>query len=244
MSDYSDRPARRPRRRDRDDEDEVTLRRRSRQPEQVPAPVLPLIYGIASCLLSCLGPVGLALGGLAFYRANVALGELPDDRRGDSARSTMALARILGGVGMALSGVALVVALVLNFVSPRTGPNGGQPVAQQQPPPQPRQPQQPQQQRPVPGGQQPPAPKKPAPKPKPKPVQVTYHVVGDPPPDQQADRVRQALAAIPEIDPASVEVTASEIRFRMPPRTVHTPIYRAIEKLGYRVKSTTSTPVP
>src|SRR3954464_7282908 len=123
MSDYSDRPTRR-RRRDRyDEDDDPAPRRRSRQAEQVSAPVLPLIYGIASCLLSCLGPVGLALGGLAFYRANVALGELPDDRRGDSARSTMALARILGGVGMALSGVALVVALVLNFVSPRTGTN-------------------------------------------------------------------------------------------------------------------------
>ena len=256
MSDYTDdAPPRRAERRDRrrydEDDYDDRPRRRSREPEQVPTPVLPLVYGVLAILFSCMGPVALALGGLAIWRANMALDELPDSRRADSARSRMNLARILGVVGMGLGAVALVGALILNFVSPRTPANDPKPPAQQQPPvqqprpqQQPQPPQQPQQQRPQPPVQQPQnPPQKPAETPRPKGHQMVYRVTGNPTPDQQADRVKQVIGALPGVDPASVEVSDSEIRFRIAAGRELTQANDAMRKLGYQVQSTASTPL-
>src|SRR5690348_1648433 len=135
MSDYTDRRPRRSRREDDyDDYDDAPRRRRSYEPEQASAPVLPLIYAIGSVLFCWTGLVGLALGGLALFRATVALADLPGGRRGESARGRMNFARILGGVGMALSLVVLVIAVVLNVVGSRNN-QFAQQAAQQGPPP-------------------------------------------------------------------------------------------------------------
>jgi hypothetical protein len=113
-----DRPRRRRPSRDVEDEDEDRpRRRRSRDVEPAATPVVPMVYGILSILLSCIPIVGGALGGFAISRANAALDELPGGKRGRAARKNMGLAKVLGTVGMCLSLVVLIIALILKIRS-------------------------------------------------------------------------------------------------------------------------------
>ena len=111
-------PLRRPRcGRDEDEEDDRPRRRKGR-PRDIAAPMLPMVYGVLSCLFSCAMPVGFALGALALAKANQAMNDLPDSRRAEAAERSLRIAKILGVIGMCLSTVLLVVAVVLNIVSP------------------------------------------------------------------------------------------------------------------------------
>jgi hypothetical protein len=77
-----------------------------------------MIYGILSCLFSCMGPVGIALGGIAWAQANQAIADLPNSRRAEDAEKHLQIAKVFAGIGMCLSGIMIVFALILNFASP------------------------------------------------------------------------------------------------------------------------------
>ncbi len=235
-------------------------RRHSREDEHVAAPTLPMLYGIFSCALCCTGPVAFALGGLAFVKANAALGELPAGRRGESARKSTEFARILGGIGMCLSTIALVVAVTWNVVDPQRGKppvaQGPPPPANQNPPPPAtkEQPPPPVKEKPPPTKQNPPLVKENAPpvneKPMPKIVieppkffLVSYKVAGNPTPAQQADRVKQALDATAGVVPGSVEVFENEIRFRLSQNNLVPVADTVTKKLGYKITGTTTAPI-
>ncbi len=111
-------PSRQPPEPDEEDEEEDRPRRRKRPPRDIPAPMLPMIYGGLSCVFCCVMPVGFALGALAMSKANSAIDELPNSRRADAAYQNLRIAKLLGIIGMCLSGVMLVIALVLNVLSP------------------------------------------------------------------------------------------------------------------------------
>jgi hypothetical protein len=99
------------RRRDRDDEDDEDDRLRIRRPVDVP--IRPLVYGVGACLLFCAPPLSLAMSVVAIISAAEGAGDLPSGPRGDAGRGRMNLARTLAFVGMGLSGVATVVAILL-----------------------------------------------------------------------------------------------------------------------------------
>ncbi len=105
---------------DEDSDDDRPRRRRSRDLEDAPAPASPMVYGILS-IVFCWGIIiGLALGGLAISKATAALDELPSGKRGRAARKNLGIAKVLGTVGICLSLVMLIIAIVLNLRSPRS----------------------------------------------------------------------------------------------------------------------------
>ncbi len=109
-------PAKRQRRddddEDEDDDDAPRKRKRSREVEQVATPIAPLIWGLLALVLPC-PIVGLAIGSIAFAKANAELGNLPAGRKGQSARRNMKIAMGLGVVGCILSVVLSVVMLII-----------------------------------------------------------------------------------------------------------------------------------
>lgn len=99
----ADRP--RPRRRRQHDDD----------PDSVSFSSAPLVYGILACLLSCVPLIGALLGYLALNKANAEFDRLPGGKRARAARKQLRLAKTLGIVGICLSGVVFVVALVVRI---------------------------------------------------------------------------------------------------------------------------------
>jgi DNA-directed RNA polymerase subunit RPC12/RpoP len=97
---------------DDDDNDDDDRPRRAREVPQVATPIAPLVWGILAILFPC-PIVGFAIGGIAIYRANEALGELPAGRRGHSARRNMMIAIALGIIGCVASAVLSVVVLII-----------------------------------------------------------------------------------------------------------------------------------
>jgi predicted Zn finger-like uncharacterized protein len=93
-------------------------RRRREEGTSISPPILPLVFAALAILFSCAPIVGAALGVLAFNRASAALDDLPGGRRAQSARTLLNIAKIMGIVGICLSAVMLIVAVVLNVVAP------------------------------------------------------------------------------------------------------------------------------
>jgi len=115
------RPAsRRPR--DEEEDDDEPRRPRRRRPrdddqDSVSFSSAPLVYGILACLLSCSLVIGLYFGFKAIHTANAELDRLPGGKRARAARKQLQLAKTLGVVGMGLSGVMCVIAIILNVTS-------------------------------------------------------------------------------------------------------------------------------
>lgn len=112
-------PSRRPRDEEEDEDDEPRRprRRRSRDDDEdsVSFSSAPLVYGILACVLSCAPIIGFILGSMARNKANAEMDRLPRGRRGQAARKQLQLANILGIVGMCLSVVILIIAVVLTI---------------------------------------------------------------------------------------------------------------------------------
>ncbi len=97
---------RRPRRRKRNDDD-----------DGVSYSSAPLIYGILSCVLSCSLLIGWYFAFKAINGANQEMDRLPGGKRSHNARKQLQLAKTLGVVGMCLSGVLCVIAIILKVVN-------------------------------------------------------------------------------------------------------------------------------
>ena len=78
----------------------------------------------------------------------------------------------------------------------------------------------------------------------PKFSQMIYLVEGAKAPDQQPARVREVLGAVRRIVPGSIEVSPTEIRFRVSRGSNLDGVNSGLQKLGYQVKNTTSTALP
>jgi predicted Zn finger-like uncharacterized protein len=105
-----------------EEEEERPRRPRPRRPrdddrEDISPSMAPLVYGILSCVFSCAPLIGFILGVLARSKADAEMDRLPGGRRARAARKQLQLAKTLGIVGMCLSGVALVVAVVLRITN-------------------------------------------------------------------------------------------------------------------------------
>jgi len=110
---------RRSRRKVEEEEEERPRRRRPRDDdrEDISPSMAPLVYGILSLVFSCAPLIGFILGVLARSKADAEMDRLPGGRRARSARKQLQLAKTLGIVGMCLSVVVLVIAVVLNVRS-------------------------------------------------------------------------------------------------------------------------------
>jgi predicted Zn finger-like uncharacterized protein len=116
------RPSSRRPRGEEDEEEEDHPRPRRRRPrdedrDSVSFSSAPLVYGILACLLSCAPIIGFILGSMAMSKANAEIDRLPGGKRSRAARKQLQLAKTLGVVGMCLSFVMLILAIVLNVMS-------------------------------------------------------------------------------------------------------------------------------
>lgn len=112
--------SRRPREDEEDEDDDKPRRRRRPRDEEdngVSYSNEPLVYGILACLISCAPLIGFILGSLAIRKANAEMDRLPSGKRSRAARKQLNFAKTLGIVGICLSFVLLVVAIVLRVVS-------------------------------------------------------------------------------------------------------------------------------
>lgn len=102
---------------DEEEEDDRPRRRRRSVRRDVSVSSGPLVYGILSCLLSCAPLIGAILGSLAIKNANEEMDRLPRGRAGDAGRKQLQLAKILGIVGICLSVLMLILAVVFNIAT-------------------------------------------------------------------------------------------------------------------------------
>lgn len=120
------RPARRARRQrdeeEEEDEEEECPRRKRRRPRpkdydsDVQPSSAPLVLGILSIVFCCIPIVGFILGRFAMTKADEEMEQLPGGKRYRGAQKQMQVARVLGTIGMSLSVVLFVVAVVLQIM--------------------------------------------------------------------------------------------------------------------------------
>jgi hypothetical protein len=125
-----DRP-RRSRRRDEEEEEEEEEEearprrsRRSRRRDDddrgsSPVSSTPLVLAILACTCSCAPIIGAALGTWAMRKADEELAQLPRGKGFRDARKRLETARMIGMIGIILSVVIFIIALILNFTIPR-----------------------------------------------------------------------------------------------------------------------------
>lgn len=116
------RPAARREREEEDEEDDEPRRPRRKRVRNeddvgVSFSSTPLIFGILSIVLSCSLVIGLYFGMKALNEANAELDRLPGGKRARAARKQLQLAKTLAVIGMCLSGILGVVAIILKIVS-------------------------------------------------------------------------------------------------------------------------------
>jgi predicted Zn finger-like uncharacterized protein len=118
------RPAARREREEEDEEDDEPRRPRRKRVRNeddvgVSFSSTPLIFGILSILLSCSLVIGFYFGMKALNEANAELDRLPGGKRARAARKQLQVAKTLGVIGMCLSGVGFVVAVIWRIVEAR-----------------------------------------------------------------------------------------------------------------------------
>lgn len=83
MADEEERPRRKKQTKRRSDDDD-----RSRDVQQAPTPMEPMIWSVIALMLPC-GPIGFAISGLAFRKVQTAMAELPAGKRSATARRNL-----------------------------------------------------------------------------------------------------------------------------------------------------------
>ncbi|MSQ96025.1 MAG: hypothetical protein EXR98_15920 [Gemmataceae bacterium] len=100
---------------DDDDDDRPRKRQRSRDAEQVSTPREPIFLVTLAMVFPC-GPIGIATGGIAYWKARGIIAALPDGERGASARRNMKIVCTLAHIANAVSIIVILVALTLRLL--------------------------------------------------------------------------------------------------------------------------------
>ena len=120
--DLDEAPKKKKRRRDREDDDDDDrdnddrpTKKKGRDVPQVATPMGPMVWAIMSIVCLC-GPIGALCGFIALGRISSALNDLPDGRRGESARKTLNFGWIIAWVGIGLNSILAIVGIVLKLM--------------------------------------------------------------------------------------------------------------------------------
>jgi hypothetical protein len=79
----------------------------------------PMVFGILSIVFCCIPIAGVILGYVARNKADEEMMRVPDSRYSRGAFRQMEMAKILGGIGIALSALMFVLACILRIMARR-----------------------------------------------------------------------------------------------------------------------------